>query len=476
MGLKFVVSEAQTRSSQVSQVSAQAQQAVASLQQSIQSFLSAPLSSKAYDSAKNYFMVAYTPICQSIIMTAEALESAHKKFLSEYQATVGGGDTDEDKIQEELDRYRNLLDTLDDLIRMAKTPRPDLEKRSLNVYQAMQKRQEKLDKLREYSGRSVSFFSDYEACQQELDNGVAQVKDCSAWNASTGSFDIKRLDMSWTKPINDRWNNKILAIEKKLYQKAKDWEELGILGYFKKYPNEYTPEKKALLELIIAKNGEKFDVETYMKIRKEGGYLYEISEGDFTALLLGANAKIINESDYNRFLLQGGAADLKIDDSYFKLLNGKIDGTTGWGYGFKGLKFNSETSLLDLKIAKEFGNNYISFTPKLTTTAGKVDAKINAYSDFKEQNVGAKIGGVGYNGGVGGDIKLLKIGKNKTPLIGVSLEGSAGVQADVGYENKKTKVQQLIPHIAVYSRTEELKISWGLGGKIKITYPQIGFN
>jgi len=205
MGLKFVVSEAQTRSSQVSQVSSQAQQAVASLQQSIQSFLSAPLSSKAYDSAKNYFMVAYTPICQSIIMTAEALESAHKKFLSEYQATVGGGDTDEDKIQAEIDGYRNLLDDIDDIIRIAKTPRPDLEKRSLNAYQAMQKRQEKLDKLREYSGRSASFFSEYEACQQELDNGVAQVKNCTAWNASTGSFDITRLDMSWAKPIKERW-------------------------------------------------------------------------------------------------------------------------------------------------------------------------------------------------------------------------------------------------------------------------------
>ena len=44
-------------------------------------------------------MVAYTPICQSIIMTAEAFTSAHKKFVSEYQATVGGEDIDEDKIQ-----------------------------------------------------------------------------------------------------------------------------------------------------------------------------------------------------------------------------------------------------------------------------------------------------------------------------------------------------------------------------------------
>ncbi|MGG5341622.1 T7SS effector LXG polymorphic toxin [Enterococcus sp. AZ192] len=208
MGLKFIVSEAQTRSSQASQVSSQAQQAAVSLQQSIQSFLSAPLSSKAYDSAKNYFMVAYTPICQSIIMTGEALASAHKKFLSEYQATVGGLDTDEDKIQAEIDGYQDLIHSLDDLIRMAKTPRPDLERRSMNAYEAMQKRQEKLEKLRTYSAQSASFFSEYESSQQELNNGLAQVKNCTAWNASSGTFNIKKLDMNWAKPINSRWKDR----------------------------------------------------------------------------------------------------------------------------------------------------------------------------------------------------------------------------------------------------------------------------
>lgn len=219
MGLKFVVSEAQTRSSQASQVSNQAQQAVASLQQSIQSFLSAPLSSKAYDSAKNYFMVAYTPICQSIIMTAEALTNAHKKFLSEYQATVSGSDMDEDKIQAEIDGYQDLLHAIDDLIRMAKTPRPDLERRSMNAYQAMQTRKEKLEKFRSYSAQSASFFSEYESSQQELNSGLAQVKDCTAWNASTGIFDIKKLDMNWAKPINSRWKSRE-KMENKVEAKA----------------------------------------------------------------------------------------------------------------------------------------------------------------------------------------------------------------------------------------------------------------
>ncbi|WP_430607060.1 hypothetical protein IGJ55_000118 [Enterococcus sp. AZ170] len=235
MGLKFSVSEAQTRSSQAAQVSTQAQQAAASLQQSVSSFLSAPLSSKAYDSAKSYFMVAYTPICQSIIMTGEALANAHKKFLSEYQSTVSGMDMDEDKILAEIDDYRALLHTIDELIRDAKTPRPDLEKRSMNAYEAMQKRQEKLEKFRAYSAQSASYFDEYNSSQQELDKGLAQVKDCKAWNAASGTFDIKKLDMNWAKPIATRWGDRQKKIDAKV--KAYTLANQEIITKFDEYGN-----------------------------------------------------------------------------------------------------------------------------------------------------------------------------------------------------------------------------------------------
>ncbi len=78
------------------------------------------------------------------------------------------------------------------MIRDAKTPRPDLERRATNAYEAKQKRQEKLDNFREYNSRSASFFAEYEACQQELNQGLAQVKDSKAWNPATGTFDMNR--------------------------------------------------------------------------------------------------------------------------------------------------------------------------------------------------------------------------------------------------------------------------------------------
>jgi hypothetical protein len=216
MGLKFYVGEAQARTAQASQLNSQANQAIAMLQQSIHSFLSAPLSDKAYDSAKRYFITVYTPLCQSAIMTGEALEGAHKRFLSEYQGMVSGIDTDEDLILEEINRLEQLKQALNHQMSMAKTPRPDLERRYMNACDVIAKRREKLEKFHAYNARSASIFSEYEACQQELNRGLAQVKECKAWNSATGTFDIGKLDMTWAKPINDRWQAR-----EKMKQEAK---------------------------------------------------------------------------------------------------------------------------------------------------------------------------------------------------------------------------------------------------------------
>ncbi|MGX7148399.1 T7SS effector LXG polymorphic toxin [Enterococcus ureasiticus] len=230
MGLKFYVSEAQARSVQASQLTNQANQAITSLQASIQLFLSAPLSSKAYDSAKNYFMVAYTPLCQSAIMTGEALESAHKKFLSEYQGTVSGIDTDEDLILEEINQFEQLKQRLDHQMSTAKTPRPDLERRYINACESIDKRREKLEKFHTYDGQSASFFSDYEASQQEFNTGLAQVANSKAWNPATGTFDLKRLDMTWAKPIHTRWKQR-----EKMKQQVKDARVKQAIGKLNGY-------------------------------------------------------------------------------------------------------------------------------------------------------------------------------------------------------------------------------------------------
>jgi hypothetical protein len=160
-------------------------------------------------------MTVYTPLCQSA-MTGETMEAAHKRFLSEYQGTVSGIDTDEDLILEEINQLEQLKRSLDQQMSTAKTPRPDLERRYMNACDVIEKRREKLEKFHAYNALSASIFSECEACQQEFDNGLAQVKECKAWNPATGTFDIGRLNMTWAKPINARWKAR-----EKMKQEAK---------------------------------------------------------------------------------------------------------------------------------------------------------------------------------------------------------------------------------------------------------------
>ncbi|OJG68159.1 hypothetical protein RV09_GL002270 [Enterococcus moraviensis] len=251
------MSEAQARSSQASQLTNQANQAITSLQASIQLFLSAPLSSKAYDSAKSYFMVAYTPLCQSAIMTGEALESAHKKFLSEYQGTVSGIDTDEDLILEEINQFEQLKQRIDHQMSTAKTPRPDLERRYINACESIDKRREKLEKFHAYDDQSASFFSDYEASQQEFNTGLAQVANSKAWNPATGTFDLKRLDMIWAKPIHTRWKQR-----EKMKQQVKDARVKQAIGQL----DGYEIVKNELGHWYLMKNGKIVSPDKYPEL------------------------------------------------------------------------------------------------------------------------------------------------------------------------------------------------------------------
>lgn len=219
MGLKFYVEEIQSQGNEASRMNNQASQAISSLQSSISQFLSAPLSGKAYDSAKSYFGTIYTPLCRSAILTGEALESAHKRLLSDYQGMVSSTDTDEDQIQSQIERLEQLKQSLEKQMQVSKTMRPDLEHRYMNACDVISKKREQLEKFYAYNALSASIFAEYEACQQEFDNGLAQVKDCKAWNSASGTFDIGRLNMTWVKPINTRWEQR-----EKMKQEVKNRE------------------------------------------------------------------------------------------------------------------------------------------------------------------------------------------------------------------------------------------------------------
>ncbi|MDA9472439.1 hypothetical protein C240_2659 [Enterococcus sp. 5H] len=277
-------------------------------------------------------------------MTGEALANAHKKFLSEYLATVNGSDLDEDQLVAEIDNYKALLDTIDDLIRDAKTHRTDLERRSMNAYQAMQKRQEKLEKFREYSSQSASFFSDYQSSQSELSNGLAQVQDCKAWNASTGTFDIARLDMTWAKPINDRWEKREKMKQEELKKaeatKANTLAEHGLTEADLVQPND--PENVVLEKYIkLAQMG--VNPHTGLPITDEEKWKYQYA----------AHSKTV----FDVLGLVGGAyaGQKATDNDFYRVRPNNINGTKNIFKSNLGKEIDITPSKIHTKVNKNPG-------------------------------------------------------------------------------------------------------------------------
>ena len=78
----------------------------------------------------------------------------------------------------------------------------------MQLYQDMNRAfSEKLDRLREFNASSPDIFSEIDALESSIKQGLAQVK--SSWNASSGTFMMPQ-DLSWAKSISHVKNAKII--------------------------------------------------------------------------------------------------------------------------------------------------------------------------------------------------------------------------------------------------------------------------
>lgn len=193
-------------------------------------------------------------------MTGEALASAHKRLLSEYQGSVSTLDTIEDQINSQIQQLEQLKQNLERQMQMAKTMRPDLERRYMNACDSIGKKREKLQKFHVYNAKSASIFSEYEASQQEFSRGLARVQNSKAWNASTGTFNLGQLDMSWAVSINERWER-----HKKMKEEVRKIEVKKALGKL----DGYTIIRTGLGEWYLMKNGKYIFADKYPELYAE---------------------------------------------------------------------------------------------------------------------------------------------------------------------------------------------------------------
>lgn len=205
MGLDFYISEVNAQSAAAKQVANDYIQFCGSLTDSIENFMNAPLSGKTYDSAKRYFSKVYFSLVSGFILTCEALIEAHSKFPEEFQSTVDTCDVIEEQIKAEIIQGQILLQMITSIMDQEKEPNLRTERRYMGVQSSIQKNEEKLAKLYEFNASSPNLFAEFDVHLANLDAGLAEVEKGNAWDQASGTFDIGRMNLAWTKPIGREW-------------------------------------------------------------------------------------------------------------------------------------------------------------------------------------------------------------------------------------------------------------------------------
>lgn len=208
MGLSFFVGEIQAQTTEAIMLANEYIEHANALNDSINSFLYAPLSSKAYDSAKNYFEVVYQPITNALILAAESLITAHTDFLEKFHEIVGEGDIEEDRLHYQIQQGHHLLRSYSEVLDKLDESNQPLEQGYFRTQEAIRKLEERLESLYLFDSVSTVIFSEAEADLDNLERGLAFLDTDAAWKPSSGTFDIAALDLTWTQPVHDAWRQR----------------------------------------------------------------------------------------------------------------------------------------------------------------------------------------------------------------------------------------------------------------------------
>ncbi|MGC6767126.1 T7SS effector LXG polymorphic toxin [Enterococcus sp. LJL51] len=208
MGLSFFVGEIEAQTNEAIQIANEHRQNAGILKDAINAYLRAPLSGKTYDSARNYFGEVYPPIASGMTLVAESMIEAHTKFPAKFQEIVGGGDIEEDRLREQIQEGQNILRAYADVLNKEEKPNLRMERAYMRMQEGIAVLEERLQKLYEFNSVSADIFTEALTNIENLNRGVDALEKGGAWHAASGTFDITKLDMTWVKPIQEKWQER----------------------------------------------------------------------------------------------------------------------------------------------------------------------------------------------------------------------------------------------------------------------------
>lgn len=273
MGIKMVLSSADSQSSSTTQVMTNRVSAYNNIISALETFIgSTDLQGTAYTSAKSYAENVLIPLAQGATLLSNGLSDSAKKFPDEYRSSVGEEDLDEDNLNTEIDRYSNMISNNETLLAKAKSadvvdPVTVLRYSMFisSAENAKSKAEEKLRKLREYDSNSSSFCEDMSSLEEAVSQGLSQVN--ADYSSFTGVFpDTSNRSMPWVKTINTAYTTYIEENQKSIYEEFKDVMDSDAAKYlseaFKFLPSKLIKSLKqseGFKEIIrgLAQSGEK---------------------------------------------------------------------------------------------------------------------------------------------------------------------------------------------------------------------------
>nr|WP_321383956.1 hypothetical protein [uncultured Enterococcus sp.] len=208
MSIDMYLSEVRSQTNSAVQLANAYSQAIGALADSCHAFMRAPQSGNTYDSAKLYFTTVYPPLVNGVTMVCDALTEAHQKFPNEFESSVDTCDVKESELSEKIAQGGQVLKAQYAAIDSLEKADPALERSIMRTQAVIAKLEETRKYLYEFNASSAGIFSEVESLLSQLNQGIAEVGKGSAWNASTGTFELDRMSLSWIQPLNEKWNTR----------------------------------------------------------------------------------------------------------------------------------------------------------------------------------------------------------------------------------------------------------------------------
>lgn len=256
MSIDMYLGQARSQASSVKSACSQLAQGYTSLMQSNLQFMSAgELSSKGYDSAKEFFAAVIQPLVQGAEVGADMTAEACQKFVDQYTSEVDSIDLKSDDLERRIRQINTSILNMESINRgLPKLPTGTnpLEQANRRIIESLEttKRdlEKKLEKLMTFNGTSPAIFDGVNSFYSTLSQGLQQAN--SGFNPATGTFSVpKGKALDWTKTVSNTYDKREVDRIAKLFPEKVTSKDLLILADIQKRDKDITFPKKVLESL-----------------------------------------------------------------------------------------------------------------------------------------------------------------------------------------------------------------------------------